>query len=338
MYGVAKATFQVSEDGTLTLDSNDPLPVYDKDVETRFGVLPKDDVPRIDPVLEVMVFGRAVAPNESGVSEMDVTLQIGTEHRALKVFGNRYWQQTNGSFEITPPEPFKELDLTWANAFGGSVEVEVDEESFVDVTDPVNPEGSGFNCHLQIEELGKYLVSPEGFPRYQYDHRLPNIEDPGELIQSPDDIPLPRCWATCALSSGMVLERFRQQAKVKGIPDDEIHELIRIGSSLLLHRAHPDWIIPIPVEGAEVELKGMTNSPSWSFKLPSFQVQLDVKIGEHERTLDLFPSALFLMPDLKKLSILYRGAIDYRYRATEHRSSRVRTVDRWTTPNRGLAQ
>ena len=337
MYGVAKATFIVNGNGELTLDTNDPLPIYDMDVKTRFGVLPKDDVPRVDPVLEVIVFGRAVASNNSGVSEMDVTLQIGTEHRALKVFGNRYWKKNNGKYEITQPEPFMEMNLTWAHAFGGSVEVEIDKESFVEVADPVNSAGSGFYCHAQIEELGKYLASPDGYPKYQYDHRLPNIEDPEELIRSPDDCPVPRCWATCDLSSGILLERFFKKAKEKGIPEDQVHQLIRIGSSLLLHRAHPDWIIPIPVEGATVELKGMTRDLIWSFKLPSFQVQMEVLVGEHKRVIDLYAAALFLMPDLKKFSILYRGAIDYRYREEETRSSRVRTVNGWSSPIKGIS-
>jgi len=338
VYGVAKATFVADDSGEVALETRMPLPIYNGDLSTRFGILPKDDVPRLDPAFEVMVLGRAIAPNGNAVQQMDVELQVGTEHRRIRVFGDRCWKRNGDSWLRSAATPFTEMDLTWQKAFGGTIEAEIDEESFVDVADPVNPLGIGFNHAAQIQQLAQFLDAPDTFPKYNTQQALPNLEDPSSLIQSPEETPVPICWAPCDASSGVLLERLRQESEKQGIAAENMHEVLKFDAPLLLHRAHPDWIIPVPVKGADVQLYGMTEPGKWGFSLPELQVIMDVYVGAHERPIDLYPSGLILMPDIRKFTLVYRGAVDYRYREHEIRTARLRTEKSWRTAARGRAQ
>ena len=102
-----------------------------------------------------------------------------------------------------------------------------------------------------------------------------------------------------------------------------------LGSALMLHRAHPDWVIETPVAESTVRLEGMTAQGVFAFKLPSQRVMLDVSIGSEQRALELHPNALTLFPDLKKFTLVFRGVIPYRYQADDVRTARVRLEKGW---------
>lgn len=338
LLGIAKATFIVSEAGEVKLDKNDPMPIYTKDVETRYGVLPREDIPRLDPVFEIMVLGNAYSPGGSAVAQSEVSLQVGHVEQSLMVFGDRFWQGEGQSATIGPAEPFTRLPLDWTRAFGGTQEVEIDEESFVDVTDPVNAEGKGFNYQVQVDELNKVLMCPDGYPRVELPRPLPNIESPAALIKQPDDSPLPVCWAPCAMSSGIIVERIKRAQRAAGDQPEQQADAVTLGSPLMLHRAHPDWVIEAPVAEASVRLAGMTENGVMQFNLPPMRVLLDVTVADSERAVELHPNALMLFPDLRKFTLTFRGVIPYRYRESDHRSARVRLEKGWGPAPRSAAQ
>jgi uncharacterized protein YjbI with pentapeptide repeats len=86
-------------------------------------------------------------------------VQLGNLAKTLRVTGNRQWQ----SGAPTAPEPFTMMPLTWENAFGGP-----DYKQ--------NPLGKG----IAKVPTDRGEVQP-----------LPNVEDPGRLMRSPEDRPPP---------------------------------------------------------------------------------------------------------------------------------------------------
>jgi len=327
--GIAKATYTVSEDGVVALDRTDPMPVYTKDVDTRYGVLPREDIPRLDPVFEVMVLGSAYAPGGQAVDVCEVALAVGDISRRLNVHGDRYW--TDDSDQATPGKavPFTRMPLGWHLAFGGTEEVEIDEDSFVDVADPINPLGKGFDYKPQVEQLTEALRCPSGFPRYNRLRALPNIESVAHPVTGPSDKPLPMCWAPCVMSSGIIIERMRRAQKAAGDDEKCQAQAVTLESPLMLHRAHPDWVIDTPSSQAQVVLSGMTPKVPLTFQLPELRVILDVSVAQQTRAAELHPSALTLFPDLRKFTLVYRGVIPYRYRASDKRMARVRLDTGW---------
>ncbi len=108
---------------------------------------------------EVLVTGRCFVPGGAPLPVSFVRVQVGAVDKRLAVFGDRFWR--HGA--PTAPEPFTEMPVDWAHAFGG--------EGY-----PQNPLGKGA-APVQAEG-GKV-------------HPLPNVEDPKRLVVSPGDRPVP---------------------------------------------------------------------------------------------------------------------------------------------------
>ncbi|MFT4927214.1 MAG: hypothetical protein ACI8WB_003320 [Phenylobacterium sp.] len=68
---------------------------------------------------EVLVAGKAFAPDHQPVARMTVSLSLGKVKKRLKVIGDRHW---NGSFfsPASQAKPFLSLPLTYQQAYGGA--------------------------------------------------------------------------------------------------------------------------------------------------------------------------------------------------------------------------
>jgi uncharacterized protein YjbI with pentapeptide repeats len=115
---------------------------------------------------ELVVTGRCFVPQGKAASTSFVRVTLGPVDKTLAVIGDRVWKRG----VPTEPEPFTEMPVDWAHAFGG--------DGFAR-----NPKGKGF---VQRESDG--------------DRPLPNIESPKHLIKSPGDVPEPAGFASYDLS------------------------------------------------------------------------------------------------------------------------------------------
>ncbi|MCA9637504.1 MAG: DUF2169 domain-containing protein, partial [Myxococcales bacterium] len=203
-YGMltAKVTFCVDREGRWRIDDQDPYPVLAVDRPTALGELPGDLSPRRDRALEVIVLGAA---HGGALTEMEVSLAVGGHARHLRVSGDREWLRGLGGPRISPPAAIGVMPLTWARAFGGAAECWLDERSVIDLFDPQNRRGRGFDAEAQMRDVGKAFEAPAGFPRLADGYRrlLPNIEDPRRPITRWDDAPPPACWATVPTELGV---------------------------------------------------------------------------------------------------------------------------------------
>ena len=152
---------------------------------------------------EVVVTGKCFAPRGTSRPASEISLQVGTLRKRLNVFGNRYWKQAGGVMVMTDPEPFKEMPVTWQNAFGG--------ESF-----DKNPLGKG--------------IDPVQLPDGQTVVPLPTIENPEKLIGSASDRPDPAgiapidvMWPQRFSKQGTYDEKWKRE-RWPHFPDDMNYE------------------------------------------------------------------------------------------------------------------
>ncbi len=159
------------------------------------------------PRAEVLIGGRVHAP-EAGALLLEA--QIGGLHKRLAVFGDRWWTtDQSGRYAPSAPRPIADLLLSRARAFGGPGHGS-------------NGEGLGFNA---VDRVGGGEAVA-----------LPNVEDPGSLIQSILDQPPPAVFGPVDL-----LDPARQELAgtydaawmrdvAPGLPDD----------------LHPDFFMTAP--------------------------------------------------------------------------------------------
>lgn len=315
---VAKATFNIAG-GKAELETQAPLELLPKDTPTPLGDLPRDDLPRCDPVFEVVLFGQARAPGGAPCTRMSVSLAVGSTRRELLVTGDRRWEKQRLRQRPTDPEPFAVMPLTWERAFGGTCAVEIDRESFVDLSDVRNAVGRGWDPSPDAAALGKQMKSPKGYPKFDPTRLLPNVERPDSPVSVWEDSPEPACWAPVPTTSAIHALRLMQDG-----PDGP-----QIGPGVF-HRAHPDWVLPhAPEAGAVVEVRGVTERGSWSFPLPRLGVRVDLHTNGSTRTIDLAPQVLVLLPEESRCYLVFRGWIPVPPPDGEPRTARLRLDESW---------
>jgi hypothetical protein len=319
---VAKATFTLNVDGLPELETQQPLPILDRDEDGELGLLPRDTLPRRDSAFEVIVVGAAYAPRPTAASWIE--LRVGPYHKRLRVSGDREWVEAASGPAITSAVPFQRLDLGWHRAFGGSCKVMLDADTPFEFKDPLNPDGRGFDPEKLALDYGKALRAPTGYPKLIGHRRwLPNLEDPEHLIHRPSDAPPPACWSTVPATAGFLYRSAIDRAQVAG------EETLAEHLSRYYHRAHPDWVLPCPSEGSPVELFGMTPDRPLQFRMPRTRVLADYEVGSRAGTRELEPHLMMLLPEKRQLYIVYRHFFTLQATPAEQRSFRIRLAEGW---------
>jgi hypothetical protein len=169
---VVKATWTIADRPVLAADQwpifmTDRLAADDPLSSVRF----ESDLVPFKPLGDVVLVGCAHPPGGQPVTHLSVGLRVGRITSLLAVFGDRTWQwRGNGTPVASAPEPFREMDLVYERAFGG---IDVLGAGYY----PYNVEGVGFIAQCARESVEAV--------------RLPNLEDPQNLITSWETRPKP---------------------------------------------------------------------------------------------------------------------------------------------------
>jgi hypothetical protein len=289
---LVKQTFAVHTDGRTSIAA-EQLPVGSSPIETPFGTVPGDEFLRREGV-DVCVLGtvRPTAPCERVV----VSLRVGALVRRLRVSGERRWYSDGRALQPTAPVPFTAIPLTYAHAYGGTV-----EWSGVEVPYAANPKGIGF--YLSHEQaLG---------------NRLPNIEyaEAPELARWEERL-APAGWAPYpvgwALASPNTIRLSPSKKAIAGV-------LPR-----LYNAAHPDLIFRTgqAAAGTRVHLEGMTSDP-FGFEVPSAP-RVDLDIGGRCTVVEAELDGLLLFPDARRAAVTWRARFRYPFARGEGRRAIVR--------------
>jgi hypothetical protein len=173
-----KATFDIMPDGGLEVAKEQPpvMQVPEHQGEAGKSSVKYDtDLVLTKKTTDVILVGHAYAPEGRAVTHTDVGFKVGSIQKVLRVFGDRTW----GGTGATPPAPFETMPLVYERAFGG---VDARSDNPNKDWEWRNPVGTGF------------AVSG----RNATGLRLPNIEDPKNLISSWADRPPPAGFGAIA--------------------------------------------------------------------------------------------------------------------------------------------
>ncbi len=116
------------------------------------------------PRAEILLRARCCVPDGLPRKAAQVSFLVGKLAKKLNVFGQRRWNRRASGLVITEPEPFREMDIVWRNAFGG--------QGF-----DKNPLGRG--------------AAPVQTPSGTQIQELPCVEAPDRMIGAPTDRPDP---------------------------------------------------------------------------------------------------------------------------------------------------
>ena len=150
------------------------------------------------PRAEFLIYGQAYAPDQQPVKAIDVQAKVGEISKTLRVFGDRHWISGLGVWGLSEPEPFIQMPITYAHAFGGK-------------NDSNNPIGMGLD---EIKNDAQSFIA------------LPNIEYPQQLITAPADRPTAASFNRIDLQSQQRLQyagTYDQtyiETRMPALPDD----------------------------------------------------------------------------------------------------------------------
>ena len=284
---VARRTYRVGDDGAL-LPSDEPWPIFSEPLQTDVGVFPSDMTPaHAGCDLVIAGIARSIEP----VTSLAVSASVGAFSTSLQIIGHRVWQERDGELVPSEPEPFTEMPLGWAAAYGG-----VSDHEGMPAPYPLNAEGKGF--YLKREQAN-------GRP-------LPNLEWPHAPTRAWDGRPLPACWGPVADPLTWHLAKISVEMQQSDKAMDRLEERVFISA------CQPDLIMPPLAGGEEVVLTGVAAQPT-RFHLPAAALRVRAEIGADRIEAQLAVSGLWILLAQRLVVVTWRGGFQYTFRQHEER-------------------
>ena len=294
LYTIVKATFSIGtahQRAQLSLaDEQIPIvvaPEYNGEPGAS-SVKTPCDISLEKPAADVVVLGNAWAPNGRAAQAMDVSVTVGRLQKVARVYGDRFWTYAGVGFQATAPEPFEVMPLVWERAYGGS-----DAVKQAPMQHALNPVGTG------------YRVAEGGLPVEGV--RLPNIEDPRELITSWNQRPAPMgfapidaFWEPRRSYAGTYDEQWLSQ-RAPYLPKDFDPRFLQI--------APPDMIIPRVQAGEWVDLRGWTPDGVLQFQLPEVPLRIIYRLDGKPVQRPAVIDTIIIEPDRRRLQLVWRAAL-----------------------------
>jgi hypothetical protein len=292
---VVKATFELSPQGKLTLaEEQEPLELAGKkwDEADESSDRYEPEAAFFKPATDVVLVGHARAP-ERNTRELLVALKVGALQRGVRVIGDRAWFKTMGSIAMTKPAPFERIPLRYERAFGGWDRSHPDAAKHT--FEPRNPVGTGFRA---------------AGSRFEEGVRLPNLEDPTQLVKEWGDRPAPAGF-------GFISPHWQPRAAFAGTYDAAWEKsrkplLPKDFDRRFLNAASPGLVAPGYLQGNEsVVIANATPEGRLAFSLPGLpppRVQVFRKRGSDEE-LELRLDTVIIDTDAMRLFLLWRGLL-----------------------------
>jgi hypothetical protein len=283
---IVKATFTIGNPADVGLTR---LPLCTSDVispDQPQTIRFESDLVPFKPRTDVVLAGRAYAPGGKPVPQLVAGLRVGELRYGVAVFGDRTWQWRG----VAPPtisdaEPFTSMDLVYERAFGG-----IDGPGSMYCKE--NLVGTGFIGKKTRERVNGL--------------RLPNLEDPRDVIRAWDHHPRPvglgfygRGWMPRLAYAGTYDEKYLKERHP--LPPADF-------SYRFFNGAHPDLQVEGYLRGDEevVLVNVCPHDPDVRFRLPGIVPRITVSrwtvppepwIEEHRGPDGSLPTALPLVDE-----------------------------------------
>jgi hypothetical protein len=283
-----RVTFDVKSGDAVVSPNQDFILSNQPWVSEEFGPMENDNL-FCRRGVDIMVFGKAHAPNDLLVAKMDVRVRFENKIlSSLAVFGDRVWEKSTFGLGSSTPKLFKEMPLTLFNAFGG--EAEWDGLKFPYSN---NPHGKGFYW-----EKENAVNQP-----------LPNVEDPENLISKWDQRPDPASFGACPLSE------LKMRDSIKFDEKGQITEI----NPRFYNAAFPKMIVLEAKSGQRISIEGMTKNGLFVVAVPRFSLKLKLAFGEKLNERPLYIDQIVLFPEKQQIAVTYRFHFYYKIRPMEKR-------------------
>jgi len=220
---------------------------------------------------------------------MDVSLTAGPLRKAIRVFGDRVWEERGVVPSMSNPAPFEAMPLVWERAYGG-----MDNKGKELRAEARNPVGRGYHAKDGEKELN-------GSP-------LPNLEDQADLITSWKQSPAPACFAPICghweprLSFAGTYDPQWQRERAPYLPSDFDSRFFQLAPPGLVASGYlqaGDWI----------EAKGVTPSGILRVQLPPVRIEVTYLVDGSPQPVPANLDTVLIEPDQNRLSLVWRAAL-----------------------------
>lgn len=320
---IVKRSYRLAPDNVLVRREQD-LPLraidsyYDDGDPERSTVQHESELAPYKPSADVVVIGRAYAPNDAPTQAMTVALRVGAREKVLSVVGDRRCCHRPGADPtFTDPQPFRDMEIRYERAYGGRDEQSVAEIPF---HYPRNPLGRGValrNARAVIDSLA-----------------LPNIEDPHDLL-TPERVvigeperwhlqPLPqgfgwyqRTWyPRCALLGAypafLAPAAVTAEERMGLLPRNHIalakQFRLPVYEAFFNNGASLGMTFKGLAGNEPLCLRGLTPEGILEFSLPGETPQIVLDIGRGETPLESRLHTVSIRPDERAVDLIWRGA------------------------------
>jgi hypothetical protein len=294
---------------------------YDKGDPSWSTLKHEQELVAYKPSVDVVVIGKAHAPNGVPVETMDVAVHVGERSKELVIFGNRecsYREHADPLF--TDPRPFLDMEIRYDYAYGGQDEI----------SDPNIP------FHYPRNNMGKGVVL-QNQKQVVDGLALPNIEDPKDLLL-PERVIIgdPGRWHEQPLPQGLgwrqhgwyprsaLFGAYPAFTEVGTVTTEERMGLLPQNHIALAKQSRlPTFeayfnngaslgLIFQNLKGDEaVALKGLSTNGLIEFFLPGETPEILLDIGRGERQLDSRLQTVSIRPDDGEVDLIWSGTEVY---------------------------
>ena len=270
---------------------------------------------------DVVLNGRAFAPDGQRVSSLRVSLVIDKYRKDLLVLGDRVAKHNGKKDPIfTEPQPFNVMELSYERAYGG---VDIHSEPRMQCVYPRNHLGRGYaisNNQRSIDNLA-----------------LPNIEDPNDRL-TPQRLCVGdfRNWEHQPVPQGFgwTMRMWHPRCTYGGImpADRELEQELRKAYSPLVppaqrklyeqnplptidfrffNGASPGLVAPFLSGAEQVTLVNLNPQGTLQFRLPGERPQISMDIGQGAQQPEVVLHTVMIRSEERQVDLLWRAAIPY---------------------------
>jgi hypothetical protein len=320
---LVKRTYDIGQEGRV-VRATDTKPFVQADEYYEDGdpewatVKYETDFTSFKLATDVVVIGKAFAPEGRAVRQLDVTVEVAEHRKSLRVSGDRHClYQENSAPAFTDPVPFTEMPIQYERAYGGSDKKSDPQAPFFY---PRNYLGAGV-------VLKNIKEAVEGLP-------LPNIEDPSDLL-TPERVVLgeperwpqqplpdglgwfqrtwyPRCSFVGAMPAYVDPDTVLKEEKLGLVPKGQVALAMQFklpGFDLRFNSgASRGLSLPRLAGNETIRLTHLTPSGSLRFQLPGEKpsIMLDIGLGENE--LEPVLDTICIRLEEMQVDLTWRGA------------------------------
>jgi hypothetical protein len=262
------------------------------------------------PATDICLCGEACAPGGRPVTEMTVSIRVGSCALDLRVHGDRVWQRTV-TIGARPSEamPFLRMPLIWERAYGGVASGSTERRPIFEARNPVG-------CGLETDVSAAI------------DQPVPNLEHPRQPLRQLSDRPPP-------LGLTPIARHWQPRISYAGTYDDawqrERAPLWPVDFNERFFCGAPEYLQASPhlTGGEPVVLQGLHPDGAIAFRLP--RLRLMVRSSFIDRLLRAVPvlDGVVIETDVKRLTVYYRTAMPAIRALSKHRETLLRLMSPW---------